>query len=971
MITDPTTTLTRRRQRLMKLFGALTAVILGLGGSVLITQPAQAAEYGYGQWLGGYWHGSYYEPGSGFIYCLDIDREDPGGVTTTFQGQQSYIPAAGGVTNLSGNLLAGINWLISTHGQSTDNATARAVHDAIWTVTAGYSSSSSLANQFAAQVQAYTAPTSGGTGSMTMTFTVDPVNNYAGTLNITALSPSPATGVITLTNGVFTDTNSATRAGTFSAGQVLPVRGVPPTADGAPYKIGASADLQASGPAGYAAQVGVWARGNYQRLAGGGGPGTSMVTIRASVLDPTTRSTDFQPIASTQVVSAALAPGDTFKDTLTFGLAADETGTVNEWRRAANGDYLPIIANGTVYGPFIDRPVQSPTVPAGAPVAGHFTATTTLEDGPTIQYPVESDQPVVEAGYYVAVVVIDWADQSPSNPPVQLFIPEGYHFQDDFGQLVETSIVPFTIEFSTQLSVNQATIGDQVTDRLTPRLLGGAWLRDGGTRVPVEVTGTWYFSSTEPEQSATPPVGAEVIATQTATLSGPGILLETTPVQLPYREGWVTVQWCGTASIYVNGYCDDYGVPAETVALAGPTVVTTAQATAVPTDTVVDVATVDGPVPAAGLNLTFAGFLQTAGAASPTCTPETLVYSSSSPTLVTDPGEYSSEPFDVLPEHIGLVYWVETLTSLGGEIVHVGECGLPNETTTIAWPTVETAAIVGGGVGGEIHDVAIVGGLIPTAGLALTFAGHLQPADTEEPSCTPETLVYSSAQPTMITDPGEYQSEGFEVLAEHVGTIYWVETVTLVDDGGNTIWEHVGECGLPNETTRTVEVTTKATDDILVGEAAFDTAVVSGSIPDPETTGLRAELTFAAFRATEGEPTCATDEQVFTTEAAPIVIESPGTYESAETAFVAAGHYYWVETVTFIDEVAERPVEVHVGECGLPAETTRVESQPLALTGSAGVVVVVWVGAGLLGLGLVVVLVRRRRQIVSSEDEIG
>jgi len=574
---------------------------------------------------------------------------------------------------------------------------------------------------------------------------------------------------------------------------------------------------------------------------------------------------------------------------------------------------------------------------------------------------VESDEPLQEAGYYVAVVEIDWADQSPAAPPVQSFIPEGYHFQDDFGQLLETSIVPFSLEFGTQLSENEAVIGDEVTDYLTPRLMGGAWLRDGGTRVPVELTGTWYYSSTEPQRSATVPTGAEVIATQTETLTGPGVVVESDALQLPYREGWVTVQWCSTGSVYVEAYCDDYGVPAETLRLDGPEVTTQAQAQAVPTDGVRDIALVEGPVPTVGLQLTFEGFLQPEGATAPVCTPSERVFSSSSPIDVTGPGEYPSETFAVLPEHVGTVYWVETLRVPGtGEVVHAGECGLPNETTTIAWPTVTTAAVVGGGVGGTIYDVAIVDGLVPTSGVRVTFEGFLQPEEATAPVCTPDTLVYSSTEPTVAYGPGEHRSEDFPVTSDDVGTIFWVETASVLDDEGTVVWQHDGECGLPNETTRTVEVTTQATTSIVSGSEAFDTAIVRGTIPDPAETGLQAQLTFAAFRAVADEPTCTDDELVFSTADDPIVIEEPGTFRSAATVLPGAGRYYWVETLSFVDEATGDLIEVHVGECGLPAETTTVASPPLALTGAV-VAGFGWAGGALLVLGVLLLAWRPRR----------
>lgn len=793
------------RSRTTRLFGVLVVLALGVGGALGATPAADAAEQGYGQYRGGFWHGNYYEPGSGYLYCLDEDRSEPLGFNTDYQGIQSSIAAAGGVNNLSGNVLAGINMLISTQGQTTDNAVARAVNDAIWIVASNYSTSDPLSNQFASQILSYVAPTNAGSGTVGMSFNVDPLNNYLGTVSITFMTASPASGVITLTNGVFQDTGSATRVGAFSTGQTFNVRGIPPTTNGAPYKISAAANFQATVYSGYAAQVGVWQGGGagYQRLAGPGGPNAATMTLAGSALDPTSRGSQFLPQAATQVVSESLAVGEKFKDVLTFSVGTDDVGTTNSWFQYGNGTYAPILAKGTVYGPFTSRPVRSAAVPAGAPVAGQFSVTTTLAAGPTISYPVESDLPMTTAGYYVAVVQINRADQSVSSPAVQALIPDDYNFQDDFGQLTETSIVPFALQYSTQLSANIVGVGEQLTDRITPEMDGGEWLQDGGTFAPVALTGTWYFSETKPVRSAAPPVGAVVVGTQTATLTGPAQVIDTAPFQTPYQPGWVTVQWCATASIYVNGYCDDFGVPSETAQLLTPGVTTQAQEAAVPTGTVLDTATVTGPVPTGGLNLTFAGYLQPADVSVPTCTPATQVFTSSSPIAVTRAGDYPSEAFAVSTSHLGTIYWIETLSSPQGDALHVGTCGLRAETTSVAWPTVVTAASPGGTVGDLIRDVATVSGPVPPAGLNLTFAAYLQPPGATVPTCTPETQLFASSTPTRVSKTGEYKSEAFTVTAETIGTIYWIETVTLRNNVGGVSWTHVGECGLPNETTRT------------------------------------------------------------------------------------------------------------------------------------------------------------------------
>ncbi|MDF1480346.1 hypothetical protein PYV02_14770 [Leifsonia sp. H3M29-4] len=701
--------------------------------------------------------------------------------------------------------------------------------------------------------------------------------------------------------------------------------------------------------------MGVWARGNYQRLGGAGGQVSGTVRIQGTALDPMDRSTAFFPTVATTVVTEALAPGDTFKDQLTFGLGDNGEGVVNEWPQGATGLYYPVVANCTVYGPFTDRPVQSTTVPAGAPVAGTFSATTTTADGPTVPYAVETSETMDEAGFYTAVCSIDYAEQALFT---QNFLVEDYYFQDDFGQLVETSIVPFSVEVSTQLSTAEATVGAAgLTDAITPRLTGGAWLRDGGTRVPVEVTGTWYWSATEPVQSASAPSGAEVLQVTSTTLAGPSVPVVAPAPQMPYRSGWVTVQWCVQPSVYVQAACDDYGVPAETVRLFGPEFSTSAPEEAAPSDDISDTAIVTGPVPTAGVNLAYAAYHQADADAVAVCDAANLVFETS-PVVITDPGSYDSEPLRIGLEHVGAIAWVLTVTAVDtGDVLFVGECGDPAEVTRVALPTVVTEAIKGGSVGGTIADVAIVEGPIPTNGVELSFAGYLQP-DVDSEICDASTLVFESEELLLISQPGEYESEQFDVLEEHVGTVLWSETATIRDDEGAIVWQHVGECGLANETTFVLDVSTEATVRITAGEAAQDVAHVAGPIPDVQETGLRTELVFEAF-AQGGSTTCAAEDLVFTTAADPIVVTDEGSFESPWSTFDQSGEVYWVASVRFIDEDTDEPALAHVGECGDPSEITVVE---LAFTGVA-VTAGLWVGLFILLTGGVLFAVSRRRKV--------
>ncbi len=93
-----------------------------------------------------------------------------------------------------------------------------------------------------------------------------------------------------------------------------------------------------------------------------------------------------RPVLSTTATTFVQA-GQPFTDQLVFSTAAAD-GINNPWfRSATTGNYAPVKATGVVYGPFQSQPAESDTVPAGAPVAGEATITTSLTDGPTARTP--------------------------------------------------------------------------------------------------------------------------------------------------------------------------------------------------------------------------------------------------------------------------------------------------------------------------------------------------------------------------------------------------------------------------------------------------------------------------------------------------------------------------------------------------------------------------------------------------------
>lgn len=585
----------------------------------------------------------------------------------------------------------------------------------------------------------------------------------------------------------------------------------------------------------------------------------------------------------TQVASKFVAEGEEFSDLLRFDTAADDMGLNNPWRTNAAGRYMPLTAQGTLYGPFLAQPVEADDVPENAPIAATgITVTTTAEEGPTIEYTADSGLLSQEAGFYTWVWEIRQSDQSAAGPNVQQFLPADYHFKDRFGQVVETSITPTNLAITTQLTEGVIGIGQDVADEVTVASFGGGWIQADGGRVPATLTGTAYYSETEPALADDAPAGAEVVDTVSLTVNRNGSVTSDS-VTMPIKEGYVTFQWCLIEANQPAEYqgmlaevCDAYGQASETVQVIAPTVTTEAKQIATKHDAIFDTAIVDGPVP----NDTVVSF------------------------------ELFKKPVEG-----------DFKRDSGGNV------------SSDQWTAAEVAAL------GSDAVCTVENRVTQTAGVAVT-PGNNTAARYDSP----------------------------EVFVDDEGTYWWIES--LVHVPSDTVIR-VGECGLSNETTIVEEpsVTTKATQDVFVGEKAHDTATVTGPIPGADS-GVVTELTFEAFEKNGSNAVCTDSNRVHNLDD-PIVVTGAGDYASAKVTFEKAGTYYWVETLAYVFENGDREI-VHQGECGLPDETTKVTDRPvLALTGMTGEVTPFGWGAGigvalLAAAGMVLFVARRRAH---SKDE--
>lgn len=117
-----------------------------------------------------------------------------------------------------------------------------------------------------------------------------------------------------------------------------------------------------------------------------------------------------------------------------------------------------------------------------------------------------------------------------------------------------------------------------------------------------------------------------------------------------------------------------------------PSLNTTAQPSAIVGETVIDTASLAN-VPSSGVQLRWAGYLQSAGSTSPVCTDASLAFASADSVTVTADGEFDSEAFAVTDRLVGTVYWIAQV-SRNGVVVAEGTCGDRTEITEISLPEV-------------------------------------------------------------------------------------------------------------------------------------------------------------------------------------------------------------------------------------------------------------------------------------------
>jgi len=703
-----------------------------------VEHQAEAAITNGAQLMGEYGLiGNFRESSTGlYIYCMDSTADWPAG--QTFPGFGTPVSTldsrdwAGSPAALSGVSIGQMNYIVSKWGQTGDAVQAAAVQIALFAYAKssiplaktyigdaeGYADIiSALVDQYITEAGAtVTGASSSGGGQLT--FHTDPTNNYNGTLDV-SLTPADATGTVTLSSGIFTETGTNTISGVGS-GAVLAVRGVAPD-DNSQYKIGGSGTFNAGTWANHISMADYGGSGQ-QRMLIGTGPSAIQFSLEAS--DPSFRSATFQPAGTTVVPLGVMAEGAEMLDVLRPSTLPDSTGLNNPWKQRSNGTYLPGTYRATAY---LIPPEDYPADPAGVfeiPASAVEVATTTVTTGdlgPTVEYPYSLGE-APGPGRFVIVIGFEEADQVPLT---QLFIPDGWSWRDNFGQHIESILVPnITTKAKPDYFAHELVWDDVIVEGELPE--GGvetivySYEQKPGVKTLAELDEEGGAICTSENLINT---SAPALITEPGTYRSEPFEADTdTDAIIAHVEVSVLP---GTETIVSQGECGE--TEEMTLPAVAPSITTKAKPDYLPHELVWDDVIVGGVLPEGGVETIVYSYEQKPGVKTlaeldqqggAICTPENLI-NTSAPALITEPGTYRSESFAASTAPDVILAHVEVSVLPGTEvIVSKGECGDVEEMTL---PRQLTPAALGNT--GQTSAAAQAGGLI--AGGLLAFGALL------------------------------------------------------------------------------------------------------------------------------------------------------------------------------------------------------------------------------------------------------
>ncbi|GAA2829392.1 hypothetical protein FB468_2785 [Leucobacter komagatae] len=779
----------------------LTILLMLISGLFFIPTPAQAATLGVGYGNEDLWLGSFSSHGRQ-AYCMDLDALPPWGNT-----QHPELKTT--LDSLSATELARLNYVMGRWGESSDPNITAAVQMYVWDVAdhgnyVGRGGDGHFITRVPANVQGTVlgnlaamrdAAAANATVNPSVRMSVTMDDQYQGQLTISA-NPGSLSGVVSLNHATFSDGSTSATLGPGTHRIV----GIPP--EGAPeYRVQAS--FTAS-HVGLGAGVDLFYTPGEQRILASASFKPLLVTAQSPVIP-----LDFQPVIETVVDAKFVQAGDVFTDKLNV------TVTKHSWIKV-NGSAVPVLAEGTLYGPFDAQPAEANAPPEGGPVLG--TESLTLTHPGNYVSPGTLTAP--ESGFYTWVWKIDKTKQGANAK----YLTDS--FADRFGRVAETSATPFQPEAVSQANGRLVTPGDRVTDTITVSSTNGAWLKHNGEPIPVVFEGTAYQvpGTLPPVRGAEVPAGAVPIGTVQVTATGPGEY-ESPEVVLP-DAGFVTWVWEVKKSsqpewvrLYLAAdWQDEYGINIESHSVRWPLTITSEvrEYNVHKNGRAFDRITVTGfpdnhpeftgdgywgPDEQELEHTVYGPFQTDAELTDDLDLSDTPVL-----TRITTPAKngvydigYTDED-RIQPTEAG--YYVIVTRFAGDDRVQPFTSSpadiwerfyVPGDEQPVS---VITQATPVAGVGEEFDDAALVQGSKVPAGAYLVFRAYGPHDPDAEPVCE---APFFTSEKIHVTQAGIYRSGKTSV--DRAGHVYWVET--LYDATGKVIAE--GKCGAPGETTVVTE----------------------------------------------------------------------------------------------------------------------------------------------------------------------
>jgi hypothetical protein len=443
---------------------------------------------------------------------------------------------------------------------------------------------------------------------------------------------------------------------------------------------------------------------------------------------------DFQPVATSKVVTKVVNPGEATADTLTVSTKDPDAPWIGE---------TPVVFEGTKYSTGLLPAVEAAAVPAGATVLGTTTITAT---GPG-EY-TSPELPAAAEGQFETWV---WRVVKANQPAeVQPFIrgdwTDGYGIADETDGVRDDTVV-----IDSDLSVRTTKSGDRIVDDLYveglpddyPSFEGGSGF--GADTQTIVHTLYWFPGDETPTDEELP--GAIVLGTvETPARNGFYPSVGSTDWKVQRDEagnnlpGGYAIVSTLAESDRVKYLATSAADPAEQLivrvdapALSTQLMVDEGSVTEGGKTTIHDVVKTDpakGPIPAGAV--TTVDYYMWPAEGAPICTDETKVGTVEiTHTEAVAPGTSVDAPSVTIDKVTGTTGAVETTTT-GGQKLSGGQCGETSETiemtkTPTPTPTLPAAAEARGGAaqtGTLAHTGATIGWAVGSAAL-LTALGAI------------------------------------------------------------------------------------------------------------------------------------------------------------------------------------------------------------------------------------------------------